>query len=83
GWFGPIIMLLSFLPSFDGGENGSMRFSAAGISLLAQNPHNSLRLEVKLLFCPSGAWSFSFTLGRGVPARRTCGRLEDTMMLPG
>lgn len=30
GWFGPIIMLLSFLPSFERGENGSMRFSAAG-----------------------------------------------------
>jgi hypothetical protein len=35
----------------------------------------------ELLFCPSGAWSFTF--GRGMPARGTCGRLEDTMMLPG
>jgi hypothetical protein len=39
--------LLSFLPSLIRGENGSMRFSAAGISLLVQNPHNLLRLEVK------------------------------------
>jgi hypothetical protein len=40
-------MLLSFLPSLTEGKTGSMRFSAAGISLLVQNPHNPLRREVK------------------------------------
>jgi len=39
-------MLLSFFALVDRGKNCSMRFSAAGISLLVQNSHNLLRLEV-------------------------------------